>query len=130
LGMAGLGIFAALSGVVYNRRRMRRGGEADAGDGGEVVIPAECCGQHAVCERENLFRDAVRAVEYYDDEELDEYRGVASDRYPGEAVEKFREVLYTLRENEVAGWLCSLGLRGVVLPEDLRDETLLMMNEK
>ena len=47
-----------------------------------------------------------------------------------EAVEEFSEVLYTLREVEVAGWLRSLQLRGINLPDALKDEAFLIIGER
>ena len=73
----------------------------------------ECCGQHQTCEKESLLAAVSRQIEYYDDEELDTYRGVASDAYTPEQVEQFRDVLYTMQEVEVAGWVRSLQLRGI-----------------
>jgi hypothetical protein len=70
-----------------------------------------------------------RAV-YYDDEELDAYRGTASDAYPETATDTFRDVLYTMRETEIAGWLQSLRQRGLQLPDALKDEVLLIVGEQ
>jgi hypothetical protein len=84
-----------------------------------------CCGQHEVCEKESLWA-ADPNIEYYEDEELDRFRGRTS--YSEEEVEEFREVLYTMRTDEVAGWVRSLELRRVNLPEELRDEVLLLIN--
>lgn len=53
-----------------------------------------------------------------------------ADAYDEEAVEEFSEVLYTLREVEVAGWLRSLQLRGINLPDALKDEAFLIIGER
>jgi hypothetical protein len=46
-------------------------------------------------------------------------------------VEEFREVLYTLKEVEVAGWIRSLQLlRGIELPDALKDEAFLILGER
>jgi hypothetical protein len=45
-------------------------------------------------------------------------------------VEEFREVLYTCREEEVAGWSRSLQLRGIELPDELKDELFLIVGER
>ena len=91
------------------------------------AIGFECCGQHEVCEKESL-RAAVRDIDYYEDEELDRFRGCTA--FSEEEVEKFREVLYTMRTDEVAGWLRSLELRQVPLPDELKDEVLLIVGEQ
>jgi hypothetical protein len=97
----------------------------------ERAIPQECCGQHEVCERDRLLADlSKKKMDYYDDEELDAYRGVASGAYPEAAIDEFREVLYTMREDEVAGWIRSLQLREVNLPDELKDEVFMIVGER
>ena len=92
--------------------------------------PFVCCGQHAVCEKELLMAQAAEPIEYFDDEELDRFRGRSSGSYSDAEEEEFREVLYTMFTREVGDWLRSLQLRGVELPEGVRDEALLMMREQ
>ena len=93
-------------------------------------IAPDCCGQHEVCERDSLLAAVSKNIEYYDDEELDIYRGVASWEYDEKAIEEFSEVLYTMREVEVAGWLRSLQLRNINLPDKLKDEAFLIIDEQ
>lgn len=69
-------------------------------------------------------------MEYYDDEELDAYRGRSGYDYTEAEIEEFRYVLETMREDEVAGWMRSLMLREVMLPEELKDEVLLIVGER
>ncbi len=88
-----------------------------------------CCGQHEVCEKELLMKAATEPVEYFDDEELDRFRGRAANGYSAEEEEEFREVLYTTLTYEVGDWLRSLQLRGIELPEALRDEALMLAEE-
>ncbi len=90
-------------------------------------IDSGCCGLHAVCERGQRGAGAAPAPEYYDDEELDAYRGRAAEGYTEAEVEEFRYVLETMRTDEVRGWLRSLEERGVALPQELRDEAMLLM---
>ena len=42
----------------------------------------------------------------------------------------FRDVLYTTLDVEVAGWIRSLQLRGIELPDDLKDEVFLIIGER
>ncbi len=81
---------------------------------------------HEVCEKDSL-RAIREDIEYYEDEELDRFRGRTT--YSEEEVEEFREVLYTMRTDEVTGWLRSLELREVNLPDELKDEVLLIVGE-
>ena len=95
-----------------------------------VIPDTECCGQHEVCEKESLLSAVSKGIEYYDDEELDRFRGRAPEDYTEEETEEFRDVLYTMHEEEVAGWARSLQLRGIELPEDMRDEVILIVEER
>lgn len=90
----------------------------------------ECCGMHITCEKDSLLAAMSREIEYYDDEELDAYRGTSSDGYSQQAIEEFREVLLTLRSDDIAGWARSIQLRGIELPEAVRDELLMIVGEE
>ncbi|MDL2223372.1 phospholipase [Bacteroidales bacterium OttesenSCG-928-M11] len=87
-----------------------------------------CCGQHEVCEKELLLRAATLPIEYYDDDELDVYQGKASDSYSSEEVEVFADILHTMFEDDVVGWLGSLQLRNINLPDELKDEVILILD--
>ena len=89
-----------------------------------------CCGQHEICEKDSLLAAVSRDIVYYEDEELDAYRGKASDAYSEEEVEQFQDILYTLRSEEVAGWVRSLQLRGIELPDALKDEVFMIVGER
>lgn len=122
---------ALMAGYIRNQRLQKKieRGELDAMP--EVKeVDAECCGQHEVCERDSLLAAVSKKIEYYDDEELDRFRGLEGDEYEEDAVDEFREVLYTLQSEEVAGWLRSLQLRGVNLPDALKDEAFLIVGER
>ena len=122
---------ALMAGYIRNQRLQKKieRGELDAMP--EVKeVDAECCGQHEVCERDSLLAAVSKEIEYYDDEELDRFRGLEGDEYEEDAVDEFREVLYTLQSEEVAGWLRSLQLRGVNLPDALKDEAFLIVGER
>ena len=52
----------------------------------EVVEPGQtcsddCCGTHEVCPSEQLLRGELCDITYYDDQELDDYRGRSADEY-------------------------------------------------
>lgn len=93
---------------------------------GNASSCATCNGFDTRCEQECMLEAAVNPIEYYDDEELDSYRGRAADSYTDAEVEEFSRVMYTMRPDEVKGWLRSLSLRGVNLPEALKDEALML----
>ena len=79
---------------------------------------AACCGLHDVCEKD------------YDDEELDAFKGRAPELYTTEEVEMFRDILLTLRPDDVAGWSRSIQLRGITLPEEIREELIMIVGEQ
>lgn len=89
----------------------------------------ECCGAHAVCERDSLLARSSH-IDYYDDEELDALAGLSPEIYTDEQLRQLAEVFYTLREQDVAGWLRSLQARNIQLPEELREEALLIVSER
>ena len=83
-----------------------------------------CCGRHAVCEKGLLTSEEL----YYNDEELDRYKGREPGSYTPEEIEEFREVLYTLRPEEVYQWGVALTQRDIPLPDALRDEWLMLVS--
>ncbi|MDR0972902.1 MAG: phospholipase [Prevotellaceae bacterium] len=133
LAILAAGALIALS-IGYGRERLLRkrirSGELQQMP--DVVLPTdnECCGQHEVCEKDSLLAAVSRKVEYYDDEELDRYIGTLPAQYTGEQIEEFRDVLYTMQEVDVAGWVRSLQLRGICLPDALKDEVFLVLGER
>lgn len=134
LGLVLVGCFAALAHLVRGRRyqKMVEKGEIRQEDIPAEVNPVdmECCGQHEVCEKDSLLAAVSKQIEYYDDEELDRFRGREADDYTDEEAEEFRNVLYTMRSEEVAGWVRSLQLRQLNLPDDVKDEVFLIVGER
>lgn len=92
-------------------------------------VDSGCCGAHAVCEKETLLNASNKPV-YYDDEELDALAGIAPGDYTDTQAAMLADVFYTLKEKDVAGWLRSLQIRRIELPEELRDEALLIVRER
>lgn len=89
----------------------------------------ECCGRHAVCERDSLL---VREpeVEYYDDEELDRLADMDPADYTAEDLAELREVFDTLLPQDVAGWCRSVQQRRIELPESIREEAILIVADR
>lgn len=131
ISLIALAVVAAVAGTIRNRRLHKKveSGELDAMP--EVKeVDQECCGQHEVCEKESLLAAVSKKIEYYDDEELDRYIGVSPDAYTLEQEDEFRDVFYTMQSEDVAGWVRSLQLRGIALPEGIKDEVLLIVRER
>lgn len=129
--LIGVAIFGLTSGYFYNRNIQKKIERGELEKAPEVVdVDSECCGQHQICEKESLLAAVSKQIEYYDDEELDRFRGRPSDQYEEEEIEEFRDILYSMKDDEVAGWSRSLQLRGVELPDELKDELFLIVGER
>ncbi|MDE5678664.1 MAG: phospholipase [Phocaeicola sp.] len=126
-----LAAIAMAVGVLHNRQIQKKIKNGELESAPEIVeADAECCGQHETCEKESLLAAVSKNIEYYDDEELDRFRGRPSDSYNDNEIEEFREIMYTCQEDEVAGWSRSLQLRGIELPDELKDELFLIVGER
>lgn len=81
-----------------------------------------CCGRHTICDKgydnSNL---------YFDDEELDRFKEKSQTDYNDDEIEEFRNVLYTMRREEVDVWIKCLQKRQIELPEQIKDEILLIL---
>ena len=71
-----------------------------------------------------------KGIEYYEDEELDRFKGRSGEDYDDAEIEEFADVLTTLKTEEVAGWVRSLQLRGINLPIELKDDVILLVGEQ
>lgn len=129
--LIGVAIFGLIAGYFYNRNIQKKIERGELEEAPKVVdVDSECCGQHQICEKESLLAAVSKQIEYYDDEELDRFRGRPSDQYEEEEIEEFRDILYSMKDDEVAGWSRSLQLRGVELPDELKDELFLIVGER
>lgn len=85
LALLGLAIFAAVLGLLS---RNKNAGEPDVVKA-DTASCATCLGEDERCEHDCMLEAAVRDVEYYDDEELDKYRGRDSADYTDSEAEEF-----------------------------------------
>ncbi len=76
-----------------------------------------CCGG-ANCHKKTNEKDTLPV--YFDDEELDRFKGRSADSYTDEETAEFIEVYDTLRTEERESWLLSLARRGIELPATLQ----------
>ena len=84
---------------------------------------------HITCERDSLLASVSETIEYYDDEELDAFKGLNPESYTDDEIEQFRDVLLTLLPQDIAGWGRSIQLRGIELPPAVREELLMIVAE-
>lgn len=125
IGIGSLLILAIIA-AIATKLTKKKEGEPD------VVMPtsgdcSSCDGTDDKCEQVCMMEAAVKGVEYYDDEELDRFRGRPSDQYTDEEAEEFAMVLYTMQPHEVKGWNRSLILREINLPNQIKDELITMI---
>ncbi len=128
--MAVLTLVALALNAARLRRLQARREAGELTETPESIEDRECCGQHETCEKDSLLAAVSRGIEYYDDEELDRFRGRDGCEYTEEEEEEFREVLFTMKNDEVAGWVRSLQLRGIELPDGVKDEVFLIVGER
>lgn len=124
LAIIALGIITAIFGLLSHNK-----------SGGESVIVrgtdcSSCSGDNPKCEQECMMEAATKPVEYFDDEELDDFAQRPSDQYSDDEAEQFREVLYTMQPSEVRDWTRSLTLRNINLPDQVKDEVFVLLNEE
>ena len=124
LAIIALGVITAIFGLLSHNKS---GGESVIISGNDC---ASCSGDNPKCEQECMMEAATKAIEYFDDEELDVYANRPSDQYTDDEAEQFREVLYTMRTSEIRDWTRSLTLRGISLPDQVKDETFLLMEQQ
>lgn len=104
------------------------GGETDVSSPGnhDCGTCSACDGTGDKCLQNRIMEKAAVEPEYFDDEELDVFKCRKSDSYTDEEAALFADVLYTMRQDEVTDWLVSLSLRGIELPDQVKDEALML----
>ncbi len=98
-----------------------------------LPISSDCkgCDDYSTqCEQKCMLEAAVKDIEYFDDEELDAYQGRDSNSYTEDEVEEFRKIMETIRSGELKAWQRSLTLRGVNMPDEVKDEYILLVAEQ
>lgn len=125
-----LAVITGTGALLYLHHRLTAPGPGTGKTAAESEPPQEeCCGMHITCEKDSLLAAVSQKIEYYDDEELDRFAGRGADAYTPDESDEFRDVMLTMRPDEIAGWARSLQLRGITLPQDVRDELILIVSE-
>lgn len=125
-------LLGALTATGVVLRLLHKPSNGDTATPDESDTPADgdsCCGMHITCGKDSLVAGAFGEEQYYDDEELDAFAGRAADSYTAQEADMFRDVLLTLRPEEIAGWARSVQQRGITLPSDVRDELIMIVTE-
>ncbi|MDR0680458.1 MAG: phospholipase [Dysgonamonadaceae bacterium] len=80
-----------------------------------------CCGKHKICQKNRILKKTQDIVEYYDDDELDIFKNRSSNSYNDEEIALFTEIFHTLWKTDIPGWIHSLQLRGIELPNCMKE---------
>lgn len=125
----GIIVFFIVSLFIWNSYQQRIGNldrieaiEADPVDG-------TCCGQHTTCEKDSLLNTFIEEIDYFDDEELDRYKGRTAEEYSASEVDEFREIFYTMNDEDKPRWIRSLLKREIDIPNQIKDEIFLIIND-
>lgn len=122
LALAALGLFAALTNMWH--------GKDEPTAIHEVTDCGSCDGHNARCAQDCLLEDSLKEVEYFDDEELDAFIGRPADGYSDDEAAQFEEVMYSMRPEETAAWSRSLQLRGINVPDQIKAELYLLLEDQ
>ncbi len=79
--------------------------------------------------KDSLIAAFEEKPEYFDDEELDKYSNRDSSKYATNEIEEFREVFYSVLDEEKPRWIRSLQMRGISVPDQMKDEVLMIVND-
>ena len=135
VSLVALGILAAIAGILRNRSLAKKLANGEITEMPEVKMVLDCgadaceLDEGKSCDLDCMTPIIKRHIDYYDDEELDAYKGKASDQYTDEEAEEFRNVFYTMQEDDVPGWVKSLQQRELEIPDNLKDEVFLVLRE-
>lgn len=117
-----LGIFSAILGLLSHNKK---------GESSVILADSSSCstcnGDDPKCEQLCMMEAATREIEYFDDEELDRFKGRQGNQYTDDEAEEFRNVMLTMHQSEVSAWSRSLTLRGIEVPYQVKDELLMLM---
>ena len=117
-----LGIFSAILGLLSHNKK---------GESSVILADSSSCstcnGDDPKCEQLCMMEAATREIEYFDDEELDRFKGRQGNQYTDDEAEEFRNVMLTMQQNEVSAWSRSLTLRGIEVPYQVKEELLMLM---
>ena len=130
--LIGIVVFFAIALTLSNGAQRRKGNHKER----ETLPPvikldftsdSLCCGAHEVCEDDTLIAAFDEDLEYFDDEELDRYKLRDSSKYSEQEADEFREIFYSILDEEKQRWIRSLQLREISVPDQMKDEILMVV---
>jgi len=121
-------LIVLLIGIIFIVRMKKKNEISENNEPVSSMPDPGCCGAHEVCEFD-MIKMNPDIIEYFDDEELDNYKNTSENSYSDTQIDDFREILYTLQKHEIRNWLLSLSRRSVTLPAILQVEARQLMVE-
>ena len=128
-----ISVFVFLAFLIMLAVHIGRKHPSDADQDKEMQQPP-ALGESASCSscslegcNKSCMTDEYVEPEYFDDEELDRFRGRHSSEYTDKEAEEFRDILYSMRQEEVRDWFKSLTQRSIEVPDQIKDELILML---
>ena len=132
--LLGIIVFFFISLIINNYIQLKRGNTQERETPAPLIVlpktkEEECCGKHETCEKDSLIAAFAAQAEYFDDEELDRFANKPSDTYTPEEVDEFRDIFYTVLDEEKPRWIRSLSMRLIAVPDQMKDEVLLIVSD-
>ena len=130
--LIGIIVFFALA-LTLSNVMQRKNGNTEERETLDPVIKLDftsdsmCCGAHEVCDDDTLIAAYNESLEYFDDEELDRFKYRDSSNYNDDETDEFREVFYTVIDEEKARWIRSLQMREISIPNQMKDEVVMVV---
>lgn len=104
--------------LVMQRYRKKTEGTPDEIE--PCVAGGGCCGGKN-CHRKQARQSKVDTTLYFEDEELDRFKGKSATDYTPAEVAEWTEVVTTLRSSEVMDWVTSIHRRQLHIPSTLQE---------
>lgn len=123
IAIIGLGLLVALSSMFFHKK-----GEEDTIVENDTNCTT-CDGVDPKCEQVCMMEASTKAPEYFDDEELDRFIGRASHEYTDEEAEEFTAIMESMNAEEVPDWNRSLVVRGLNVPDQVKDELFMLLED-
>lgn len=127
--LIGIIVFFVVALFLWNAYQKKRGNTDREDAVAAAPRDGTCCGNHATCEKDSLINSFEEEIDYFDDEELDRFKTKTAENYTNNEVNEFREVFDTLLDQDKARWVRSLEKRAIAIPNELRDEIILIIND-
>lgn len=118
-----ISVFFFVSLTLWNQRQRKKDRGGESKQPASPVVEGGCCGKHAACAK-NVAQTSPcdEELDYFDDEDLDRFKGKFPSDYSEEETKEFRDIFHSLLDKDRSDWLQSLEKREVAIPAALADE--------